>query len=347
MAKQGLLLINVGTPEAPTPAAVRRYLREFLSDPRVLDIHPVLRWLLLNIFILPLRPARSAAAYQKVWSEKGLPLMIHGHALAQAVQVQLGDSWTVRLAMRYGQPQLSEALLAMLDCDRIVALPLYPQYSAASTGSSLELLYAEASKPWVTPNLSVVPPFYRDPGYLACFAARGRALIEQEQPDHILFSYHGLPERQIKKCDVSGAHCLVKSDCCDQIASVNRSCYRAQCYDTTRSLVTALNLSPDDYSTCFQSRLGRTPWIRPYTDEVIPALLAKGKKRLVVFCPAFVADCLETLEEIGIRAEHDFVAKGGVSLKLVPSLNAEADWVMSVVRLVKHNAGDDSGLPSP
>ena len=164
MAKQGLLLINLGTPDAPTPKAVRRYLREFLSDPRVIDIHPVGRWLLLNLFILPLRPRKSAAAYQKVWSEQGSPLLSHGLGLEQAVQALLGPEWTVKLAMRYGKPPLGEALHAMRDCDRVVALPLYPQYSAASTGSSLELLYAEAGKYWVTPNLSVVPHFYRDPG---------------------------------------------------------------------------------------------------------------------------------------------------------------------------------------
>jgi ferrochelatase len=227
------------------------------------------------------------------------------------VQAQLGDSWTVRLAMRYGQPQLTEALLAMLDCDRIVALPLYPQYSAASTGSSLELLYAEASKPWVTPNLSVVPPFYRDPGYLACFAARGRALIEQEtaRPHPVFVSRPTRAADQEVRCQrrtLPGQVRLLRSDRLGQSSLLSRPVLRHHSLagDT-------LNLSPDDYSTCFQSRLGRTPWIRPYTDEVIPALLAKGKKRLVVFCPAFVADCLETLEEIGIRAEHDFVAKGG------------------------------------
>jgi len=347
MAKQGLLLVNLGTPEAPTPSAVRRYLREFLSDPRVLDIHPLGRWLLLHLIILPLRPRKSAALYQKIWTAHGSPLLLHGEALAQGVQSQLGEDWIVRLAMRYGRPTLREALSALQDCDRIVALPLYPQYSSASTGSTLELLYEEAQKPWVTPNLTVVPPFYRDPGYLACMAARGRAMIEREQPDHILFSYHGLPERQVRRCDRSGSHCLKKVDCCDTISTVNRSCYRAQCYDTTRSLATALGLAASRYSTCFQSRLGRTPWIRPYTDEIIPKLLAEGKKRLVVFCPAFVADCLETLEEIGIRAQHDFKAQGGESLTLVPSLNAEPDWVFAVVQLAKNNAGDDSSRPSP
>lgn len=335
MAKQGLLLINLGTPDAPTPKAVRRYLREFLSDPRVIDIHPVGRWLLLNLFILPLRPRKSAAAYQKVWSEQGSPLLSHGLGLEQAVQALLGPEWTVKLAMRYGKPPLGEALHAMRDCDRVVALPLYPQYSAASTGSSLELLYAEAGKYWVTPNLSVVPPFYRDPGYLECMATRGRAVIEKDRPDHILFSYHGLPERQIKKCDLSGQHCLQKPDCCEQITTVNRACYRAQCHDTTRSLVGTLGLAPGSFSMCFQSRLGRTPWIKPYTDEVIPSLLRHGKKRLVVFCPAFVADCLETIEEIGIRARHDFISAGGESLTLVPSLNSEADWAQAVVRLVR------------
>lgn len=348
MAKQGLLLINLGTPEAPTTEAVRRYLREFLSDPRVIDIHPLGRWLLLNLIILPFRPSKSAAAYRKVWTQQGSPLLAHGLGLEQAVAEKLGPTWLVKLGMRYGQPALSDTLRALQDCERVVVLPLYPQYSAASTGSSLDLLYAEAGKYWVTPNLSVIPPFYRDPGFLECMARRGRSLIEQDKPDHILFSYHGLPERQIKKCDRSDSHCLQKPDCCDRIETVNQFCYRAQCYDTTRSLAQLLEISDDRYSVCFQSRLGRTPWIKPYTDEVIPSLLAKGKKRIVVFCPAFVADCLETLEEIGMRAREEFLAKGGEWLTLVPSLNAEADWADAVAQLVlSHDRAQQSGKPTP
>lgn len=335
MPTQGLLLLNLGTPDAPTPAAVRRYLREFLSDPRVIDIHPIGRFLLLHLVILPFRPRRSAEAYAKVWTTDGSPLLIHGNQLATAVQTRLGPKWKVRLAMRYGRPSLDSVLPDLADCERIVCLPLYPQYSSATTGSSLARLYELAAAPLVTPNLAVVPPFFRDPGFLACFAKRSRAVIDREKPDHILFSYHGLPERQVQKCDPSGSHCLAKSDCCAELSTVNQSCYRAQCFDTTRSLAKLLSLPTDGFSTCFQSRLGRTAWIRPYTDETISALLAQGKKRLVVICPAFVADCLETLEEIGMRAREDFLVRGGESLSLVPSLNGSDDWADAVVEMVR------------
>ena len=344
----GLLLINLGTPDAPTPGAVRRYLREFLSDPRVLDIHPLGRALLLNLFILPTRPRKSAAAYQKVWTERGSPLLFHSQDLTAGVQERLGPAWLVKLGMRYGAPSIGEALLALLHAgvQRLVVLPLYPQYSAASTGSCTEEVFRIAGARWVTPNLSLVEPFFDDPGFIAAFAARGRPVLLAERPDHILFSFHGLPERQIRKADDTGAHCLARPDCCDRMVSANRACYRAQCYATTRLLAAALDLRADDYTVCFQSRLGRTPWIRPYTDQVLPELRARGKQRLVVFCPAFVADCLETVEEIGIRARADFLAAGGESLTLVPSLNATPAWMDAVVALV-HKQSALYADPSP
>lgn len=336
----GLLLINLGTPEAPETAAVRRYLREFLSDPRVLDIGPVGRAALLNLFILPTRPRKSAEAYKKVWTDRGSPLLAHSEDLAAGVQERLGPSWLVKLGMRYGAPALGEALLALLRAgvSRLVVLPLYPQYSAASTGSSLEEVFRLAGSLWVTPNLAVVEPLFDDPGFIAAVAARGRPILQAERPDHILFSYHGLPERQIRKADDTGSHCLARPDCCERMVAANRACYRAQCYATTRLLAAALNLRPEDYTVCFQSRLGRTPWVRPYTDVVLPELRAAGKQRIVVFCPAFVADCLETLEEIGIRARAEFLAAGGQSLTLVPSLNAIPEWIDAVVGLVRKQA---------
>ena len=347
----GLLLINLGTPDAPTPGAVRRYLREFLSDPRVLDIHPIGRALLLNLFILPTRPRKSAAAYQKVWTERGSPLLFHSQDLAAGVQARLGPSWLVKLGMRYGSPAIGGALLALLHAgvQRLVVLPLYPQYSAASTGSCIEEVFRIAGARWVTPSLSLVEPFYDDPGFIAAFAARGRPVLQAERPDHVLFSYHGLPERQIRKADDTAAHCLLRPDCCDAMVSANRSCYRAQCYATTRLLAAALDLRPEDYTVCFQSRLGRTPWIRPYTDKVLPELRARGKQRIVVFCPAFVADCLETVEEIGIRARADFLGAGGESLTLVPSLNAAPQWMDAVVALVHKQCAlyRNPSLPTP
>jgi ferrochelatase len=339
-APPGLLLINLGSPDEPTTPAVRRYLREFLSDPRVIDINPLGRAVLLHAVILPFRPARSAAAYQKVWQEDGSPLLAHSHALAAAVQGRLGDGWKVELAMRYGSPSIASALerLRAAGAGDIVVLPLYPQYAASSTGSSLEEVFRVAGAEWVVPNLKVVPPFYDDAGYLDAFAAVGRPVLAADRYDHVLFSFHGLPERQVRKTDPSGTHCLAEDGCCDAIGPKNRDCYRAQSYATARALAARLGLSGDGYSVSFQSRLGRTPWIRPYTDIVLPELAQAGKKRVAVFCPAFVADCLETLEEIGIRAREQWAELGGERLTLVPSLNSAPEWVDAVVNLVRRQA---------
>ena len=345
----GLLLVNLGTTAAPESGAVRRYLRQFLSDPRVLDINPVGRAALLNLIILPFRPAKSAAAYRKIWTERGSPLLFHSLDLVDEVRARLGGEWSVELAMRYGEPSISGALVKLRDrgIDRVVVLPLYPQYSSASTGSTVEELFRVAGKLWVTPSLSLVEPFYDDPGFIGAFAERGAPLVASERPDHVLFSYHGLPERHMRKADATGRHCLQSDRCCDAIIDANRNCYRAQCYATTRALAAALGLEERRYSVSFQSRLGRTPWVRPYTDLVLPELAKAGARRVLVFCPAFVADCLETLEEIGIRARESFLAAGGESLTLVPSLNATPAWADAVVALIRRQAAAYAPAASP
>ena len=340
MSVTGLRLCNLGTPEQPTPSSVRRYLREFLADPRVLDINPLGRWALLNLIILPFRPRKSAAAYQKIWTDRGSPLLTHSQELVTAVRARLGSGWAVELGMRYQQPSIAAALdrLRAAGADRVVVFPLYPQYSASSTGSSVEEVFRVAGERWVTPTLSFIEPFYDEPAFIDAFAAQGSGVLAAEQPDHVLFSFHGLPERHMRKADDTGAHCLASESCCDRMVLANRHCYRAQCFATARALVRRLGLGEGTFSVTFQSRLGRTPWIRPYTDVALLQLAAQGKKRLVVFCPAFVADCLETLEEIGIRAQHDFVAAGGERLTLVPSLNASPLWVEAIVALVRRQA---------
>ncbi|MEO6950575.1 MAG: ferrochelatase, partial [Polyangia bacterium] len=267
------------------------------------------------------------------------PLLRYTRALVDAVQAKLGDTWAVELGMRYGAPSIESAIdrLRERGIDRYVFFPLYPQYASSSTGSSVEELYRVVGQRWVTPTVATVAPFYDHPGFVHAFAEVGRPIILAQKPDHVLFSYHGLPERHIRKSDETGAHCLASATCCDAIVPANRNCYRAQCYATTRGVVEAMKLQIP-HSVSFQSRLGRTPWIKPYTDLVLPDLLKKGVRRVVVLCPAFVADCLETLEEIGIRAHRDFVAAGGESLTLVPSLNAEPGWVDAVVDLVRAQA---------
>jgi ferrochelatase len=331
----GLLLVNLGSPDAPTTPAVRRYLRQFLSDPRVIDINPVGRALLLNLIILPFRPRKSAAAYRKVWTDEGSPLLVHSRRLVEKVRRKLGAGWQVELGMRYGAPSIASALAALQPCERIIVLPLYPQYASSSTGSSLEEVMRVASAGEVVPPLAFAPAFHDDAGFLDAFAAVGRPLVSDV--DHVLFSFHGLPERHLKKIHDT---CLQADDCCAAVQQTNRDCYRAQCFATARGLAERLALPTGSWSVSFQSRLGRTPWIRPHTDVVLPELARAGKKRLAVFCPAFVADCLETLEEIGIRAKEQFTEAGGTSLVLVPSLNDSPDWVDTVCNLARRQAGE-------
>jgi protoporphyrin/coproporphyrin ferrochelatase len=340
----GLLLINLGTPDQPTPSAVRRYLREFLSDPRVIDINPIGRALLLNLIILPTRPKKSAHAYQSVWdSKRGSPLLYHSQDLAQGVARVLGANWHVELAMRYGNPSLPTAIESMraAGIDQIVVCPLFPQYASSSTGSALERVFLVAGQAWNTPWLSVVPPFYDDPGFISAFAEVARA-SNIEAADHVLMSFHGLPERHVRKSDPSATHCLASDQCCDRIVDANRNCYRAQCFATARGIAAELGLGADRYTVCFQSRLGRTPWIKPYTDEVLDKIAKTGVKRLSVMCPAFVADCLETIEEIGIRAREQFRAAGGEELTMVPSLNSTPAWIEVVAGLARRAVASPS-----
>jgi ferrochelatase len=342
-APQGVLLINLGTPEAPETGPVRRYLREFLSDPRVLDISPAGRAALLYGVILPFRPQKSAEAYRKIWMPQGSPLLVHGRALSERLQDALGPGWAVELGMRYGAPSLASALekLRARGVRELTVVPLYPQYASSSTGSSLERVYQLVGEAWNVEAIRVLPPFYDRPAFLDAFADVGRPVLAEARPDHVLFSFHGLPERQVRKSDPTGTHCLARADCCDVVVPANRWCYRHQCFVTARELAHRLGLPDGKWTVTFQSRLGRTPWVKPYTDLVIPELAAKGAKRLAVFCPAFVADCLETLEEIGIRAKAQFLGCGGEALTLVPSLNAHPSWVRGLTRMIRELRGEE------
>jgi protoporphyrin/coproporphyrin ferrochelatase len=337
----GVLLLNVGTPDAPEERAVRRYLREFLSDPRVVDMNPVGRFLLLNLVILPFRPARSAEAYRKIWTPGGSPLLVHGNALRDALAANLGGAYAVALGMRYGNPAVAAALreLRARGCRHIVVFPLFPQNASATTGSTVEATERLISRIVDPPRLSVLPPFFADPGFIDAFATNVRAVLAASPADHVLLSFHGLPERQILKADPTGRHCLTSGACCDAIVPENRDCYRAQCFETARLLARALGLERDAWSLAFQSRLGRMPWIGPATDAVVLDLARRGVRDLVVACPAFVADCLETLEEIGLRAAESFRAAGGAALRLVPSLNASELWVEAAARMVRQADG--------
>lgn len=334
---RGLLLIHLGTPDAPTTGAVRRYLREFLSDERVLDMHPVARFVLLNVFILPLRPRRSAAAYRRIWTERGSPLRFHAQDLAAEVRKRLAHEWQVESAMRYGEPSIGDALASFRDSgvDEISVLPLFPHHASASTGSALEAVYRQAGIEWNVAELCAIGPFHNTPEFLDAAAEVAGSKLESASPDHVLFSFHGLPERQIRQSDESGNRCLERDDCCSRLRADNRHCYRAQCSQTARALAGKLRLRDGAWSLSFQSRLGRTPWIGPHTDAVIAELAASGVRRIAVWCPGFVADCLETLEEIGMRARAAFLQAGGNEFTLVPALNSSAAWADAVAAIVR------------
>lgn len=330
----GLLLVNIGTPDAPEPGAVRRYLAEFLSDRRVIDLPSISRWLLVHAIVLPFRSGRSSEAYRKIWTERGSPLLVHGQDLATALEQRL--SVPVRVGMRYGRPSIASALgeLRAKDCEHIVVLPLFPQYASATTGSAVDAVNRAVERSRIASSLEVVPPFFHHSGFLHAFAARARATLADDPAEKLLFSFHGLPESQIRKEDPSGEHCLVREDCCSPARAGPQNCYRAQCFATARGIAERLGLTEDRSEVTFQSRLGRTPWLRPYTDQRVRELAASGTRRLVVLCPAFVADCLETLEEIGLRTAETFRAAGGERLTLIPSLNADPLWIDGIVRIL-------------
>ena len=344
-ARPGLLLINLGTPESPAPRHVRPYLRQFLSDPRVLDMPALLRWLVLNLLILPRRPKQSGAAYAKIWTERGSPLLVHGLELTEKVRARLEPTVPVALAMRYGEPSIEAGLgrLVREGARRVVVFPLYPQYSSAATGSSLEEVFARASGLWNVPNLQVVPPFYDHPAFLDVSAVVARPHVTREGVERVFFSFHGLPERHVRKSDTGGGHCLTREDCCARIVPENRDCYRAQCFATAEALGDRLGVPRERRVVCFQSRLGRDPWIRPYTDECLAEAPRRGVRRAVILSPAFVADCLETLEELAIRGVETWREAGGESLDVVPCLNARDDWADAVVEIVR----DALSWPAP
>jgi len=343
-AKTGLLLINLGTPESPSAADVRPYLREFLMDPRVIDLPTWKRWLIVRMILIR-RPAASGEAYEKIWTEQGSPLLVHSRALTEKVARRLGDV-PVELGMRYGNPSIPSAMqrLRAAGVDKLVVFPLYPQYSSAANGSSLDKVYTEAAKLWNVPDIETIPPFYDDPGFIKACAERARPVIDRANPEKVYFSFHGLPERHVVKSDTSGSHCLRSADCCSAIGEANRHCYRAQCYATARLLAEKLEIPEEKRVVCFQSRLGRDPWIPPYTDHLLIEHARAGIKRAVILSPAFVADCLETLEELGIRALADWKANGGERLDLVPCINDDDVWVDALLDIVRRNSSAAAGI---
>ncbi len=333
--KRGILLINLGTPDTPDTASVRTYLTEFLNDPRVIDISAVGRAILVNLLIVPFRSSRSAALYKQVWTDRGSPLLFHTIDLKDKVQEQLGSEYVVEMGMRYQSPSIKEALekLRKEKVNEITILPLYPQYASSSTGSTIEKVFSLIKKWEVIPSLKIISSFYDHPAFIDSFIRKGKEFVN-DQYDHFLFSYHGLPERQILKAsDAYGSNYCQLGKCCNSLNKNNQYCYRANCFETTRHLVKGLNIPDGKWSVSFQSRLGRDPWIKPYSDVVLEELAKGGKKNILVFSPAFVADCLETTHEIGTEYKELFQHHGGENLTLVTSLNSENHWVDAVCRI--------------
>lgn len=337
MRKKGVLILNLGTPNSPSVKDVRIYLREFLNDPRVIDIGKIAQMLLVNLIIVPFRAPKSAKEYKKLFKigEGKSPLMTYGKNLTSKLRSLAKDDFDVELAMRYGSPSMESVLAEMRskNYDEIYIFPLYPQYASASSGSTIEKAFKIISKWWVIPEINVIGQFYNHPSYIECIVNRAKA-FEISAYDHIMFSYHGIPERHVDKVYLDGKPCADHS-CENEINSDNTNCYKATCYATTRLLAKALDLKEDSYSTCFQSRLGRDPWLMPYTDHTIERLGKEGKKKILVFSPAFVADCLETTIEIGEEYLELFQEHGGKEVHLVPSLNDNEDWANGLLKIIK------------
>lgn len=336
----GVLLVNLGTPDRPETGPVRRYLREFLSDPRVLTLPGPLRWILLNLVILPTRPRKTASAYRKIWLAEGSPLRVHSERLAEQVGLILGSAFHVELAMRYGQPSIENGLakLERAGTDKVIVLPLFPQYASAVTASVAAEVFRCINLTGDTPPLEILGAFHDEPEFARSWAAITGPALSAFRPDHVLFSFHGLPEDQIRASDPSGQHCLASADCCVRPGASLRRCYRAQCLATARALTSALELDETRTSSAFQSRLGPRPWIQPFTDKHLPELAEQGVRRLAVFCPSFVADCLETLEEIGIRLRDQWLSLGGEELWLAPCPNGDKRFAEAVASWISHRA---------
>lgn len=335
MGKKGILLVNLGTPDSPSTADVRKYLGEFLMDGRVLDVNPILRAILVKGIIVPFRGPKSAKVYKKLWTDEGSPLLVYSQRVHESVAEKLGDEYMVELAMRYQSPSIPDALERMKQAkvDSIRVIPLFPQYASASTGSVHDKVM-EIVRTWqAIPDISFVNNFYEHPGMIDVFANHGAKYLNEDW-DHVLFSFHGLPQRHMRKVDVSGVHCLKVKDCCKTITENNKFCYTAQCHRTAQLIAEKLEISEDKYTICYQSRLGKDPWVQPYTSEVIEELATKGAKKLLVFCPAFVSDCLETTIEISEEYAEEFEELGGEKVQLVESLNDDPAWVDALIDII-------------
>jgi len=326
MPKAAALLLNLGSPDSTSVPDVRRYLDEFLSDERVLDMPAWKRKLILKLFILPKRPAESAEAYREVWTDEGSPLVVTSVQQKKLVSEQV--DLPVFLAMRYGSPSTGSIVRKMVDegITEVFIMPLYPHYAMSSYETAVVKAMEEINAQAPGMRTRILAPFYQDDDYIEALVESAMPHMEEDD-DLLLFSYHGIPERHVQKSDPSHAHCLVREDCCDTPHPCHATCYRHQCLATTQAFLKKSGISADKTAISFQSRLLKAPWLGPYTDFELKRFGQEGVKKIKVMCPSFVADCLETIEEIGIRGVEEFLSSGGESLELIPCMNTHPSWI--------------------
>ncbi len=336
---KGVLLVNLGSPKSTDPKDVKKYLGEFLMDERVIDVPLWARTLLVKGIILNTRPKQSAKAYSKIWWEEGSPLIVLTERLQKKVQAH--TELPVEIAMRYGTPSIAEGLQKLHNqgVDEVMLFPLYPQHAMATTETILVL--AEKLRATHFPNMKItnVPAFYNKEGYIKVLAESIGEHLKELDYEHLLFSYHGVPERHIRKSDITKMHCKIDGSCCLAESKAHEFCYRHQCYETTRMVGDYLKLKPGTFSTSFQSRLGFDPWLQPYTDRTIERMGKEGFKKMAIVTPAFVSDCLETLEEIAMEGEEIFHEVGGKEFTTIPCLNDRDDWAAVIGGWIKEWEG--------
>ena len=329
MSKRAVLLVNLGSPDSPAVPDVRVYLEEFLGDERVIDRPPQpFRSLLFNGLVIPRRAPNSAHAYQTIWTEQGSPLIIISKSVQEKLAAKLGPNTPVYLAMRYRNPSVASVIdqMAKDGIEEVFLFPQYPHYAMSSWETVVVKVFEEAGRQ--APNLRLVcaQPFYEDADYINALHAVCAPYLQQPH-DHVLFSYHGIPERHLRQTDTSHAHCLTVRDCCETCTPIHATCYRAQCFATTRALVAKAGIPAEKHSISFQSRLAGEPWLTPYTDYELERLPTVGKKRLLILCPAFVADCLETIEEISGQGKETFLGAGGETFQQIPCVNDHPAYI--------------------
>ena len=337
MKKTGVLLLQLGTPDSPSTRDVRRYLTEFLNDPRVIDLPWLVRKILVNGIIVPFRAPKSAKIYKELWAigDGTSPLLTHSLRVQEKLQESFKDhNVTIELAMRYKNPSIDSALekMRLSHYDQIIVLPLFPQYASASTGTAIEKVMQIIKKWWVIPEIKIISQFWDNKGYIDSIVHNAEK-FDLKSYDHILFSYHGLPERQVDKV-YEGTDLCSDQPCETTINEYNKFCYKATAYATTRLVAERLNIKEDEYTVCFQSRLDKK-WLTPFSDKVVEEWGKKGAKKLLVFSPAFVADCLETIIEIGVEYQEIFEENGGEKVQLVPSSNDHPLFINGLTELIK------------